>query len=113
MRNMRKKSPGALKGETLPNSFPKSARAPWHVVEPATTYVHGWHIDAICEHLEALTRREIRNLIVTVPPRHSKSLLCSVLWPTWVWTHTPSFRFLCMSYGAHLSLRDALKSRRV
>jgi predicted phage terminase large subunit-like protein len=99
--------------EALPKDLFQYVRAAWQVVEPATVYVHGWHIDAICEHLEALTRREIRNLIITVPPRHSKSLLCSVFWPTWVWTHTPSFRFLCMSYGAHLSLRDALKSRRV
>ena len=23
-------------------------REAWHVVEPRTTYIHGWHIDAIC-----------------------------------------------------------------
>jgi hypothetical protein len=24
----------------------------WHVAEPSTPYVSGWHIDCICEHLE-------------------------------------------------------------
>src|SRR5262245_10066697 len=28
----------------------------WPVVEPATRFVPGWHIDAICEHLEAVSR---------------------------------------------------------
>lgn len=99
--------------ETLSQDLSAYVKAGWNSVEPSTPYVHGFHIEAICEHLQALTKRIIRNLIITIPPRHSKSLLCSVFWPTWVWTHSPSFRFLCMSYGAHLSLRDALKSRRL
>ena len=33
-------------------------RMAWHLVEPATPFVPGWHIDAIIEHLEAGTRGE-------------------------------------------------------
>lgn len=58
----------------------------WHVVEPATPYVHGWHLDAIAEHLEAVTRGEIRNLIINIPPRHMKSLSVCVFWSCWEWT---------------------------
>lgn len=85
----------------------------WQVVEPATPYVHGWHIDAICEHLEAITRGELQRLIINVPPRHMKSLLVSVFWPTWEWTQYPSRRFLTASYAQNLSTRDAVKSRRI
>jgi predicted phage terminase large subunit-like protein len=85
----------------------------WHVVEPATPFVHGWHIDAICEHLEAVTRGEIRNLVINIPPRHMKSLLVSVFWPTWEWTTHPERRWLFSSYAAGLSIRDSLKSRRI
>ena len=28
-------------------------REAWPILEPRTTYQHGWHIDAICAHLEA------------------------------------------------------------
>ena len=35
-------------------------REAWHIVEPTTEYVHGWHIDAIYEHLEAVTGRAPR-----------------------------------------------------
>jgi hypothetical protein len=27
----------------------------WHVLEPATDLIEGWPLDAICEHLEAVT----------------------------------------------------------
>src|SRR5574337_1023176 len=85
----------------------------WPIVEPSTPFVPGWHLDAICDHLEAVTRREITRLLITVPPRHGKSLLCSVAWPTWAWTRDPSLRFLCASYASDLSTEHAVLSRRV
>ena len=54
-------------------------------MEPSTPFVPGFHIDAIIEHLEAVTRGQIRNLLINVPPRHMKSLLVSVFWPAWEW----------------------------
>lgn len=82
-------------------------------MEPATPYVHGWHIDAICEHLEAVTRHEIRNLIINIPPRHMKSLAVSVFWPMWVWASAPATRWLFASYAESLAIRDSLKCRRL
>lgn len=89
------------------------ARACWHVVEPATPYKHGWHIDAICEHLEAVSRGDIRNLVINMPPRHMKSLLVCVFWPVWEWTTKPETRWLFASYAQTLSIRDSLKCRRI
>jgi predicted phage terminase large subunit-like protein len=85
----------------------------WPVLEPATPFKPGWHIDAIVDHLEACTRREIRRLVINVPPRHMKSLNVSVIWPVWWWTFEPHIRFLTASYGEKLATRDALKSRRL
>ena len=39
-------------------------RRSWKIIEPARVYHHNWHIDAICEHLEAVTRRDIKKLII-------------------------------------------------
>ena len=97
----------------LGNSLLDYVGAAWHVIEPATTFVPNWHIDAICEHLEAVTRGEIRNLLINMPPRNMKSLLVSVFWPTWVWTADPSVRWLYSAYGQDLSKRDSLKCRRL
>ncbi|HXI16743.1 MAG TPA: phage terminase large subunit [Chloroflexota bacterium] len=83
------------------------------MVEPATPFVSGWHLDVIAEHLEAVTKGEIRNLVVNIPPRHMKSLAVSVFWPTWVWTFAPAKRWLFNSYAEGLSVRDSLKCRRL
>lgn len=97
----------------LAGSLREFTVAAWPIVEPATPFKPNWHIDAIIDHLEACTRREIRRLVINVPPRHMKSLNVSVLWPVWWWTFAPHVRFLTASYGEKLATRDAVKSRRL
>jgi predicted phage terminase large subunit-like protein len=92
-------------------SFRYFVSAAWPLVEPATVFAPGWHIDAICDHLQAAARGEIRRLLINMPPRHMKSLAVSVFWPVWLWTWTPHLRFLTASYGANLAERDAIRSR--
>lgn len=85
----------------------------WPILEPATAFVGNWHIDCICDHLQAISEGTLRRVIFNVPPGSMKSLLVSVLWPTWHWIRLPADRFLTGSYTDVLSLRDALKSRRL
>ena len=99
--------------ELAERSLSEFVQQAWHIVEPGTTYQHNFHIDAICEHLEAVHRREIRRLCINIPPRFMKSLLVSVLYPVWTWINNPYHKFLSASYGESLSVRDALKSRRI
>jgi hypothetical protein len=94
-------------------SLAQYTKQAWEIVEPATDYIHGWHIDAICDHLEAATRGEIQYLIINIPPRCMKSLLACVMWPTWVWATKPATRWLFSSYAETLAIRDALKCRRI
>ena len=72
--------------EHATRSLKEFVRQAWHVIEPTTPFVPGFHIDAIIEHLEAVIVGQIRNLLINVPPRHMKSLLVSVFWPAWEWT---------------------------
>lgn len=88
-------------------------RQSWHVVEPASPYIHGWHLDAISEHLEAVTAGKIQRLLINIPPRTMKSLAVAVFWPTWEWTFRPHTRWLFASYALSLSKRDSLKCRRL
>lgn len=55
-------------------SLAKFFRRAWPEVEPGATYVHGWHLDALADHLEAVTRGEIIRLLINVPPGTSKPL---------------------------------------
>lgn len=86
-------------------------REAWPIVEPGTTLEWGWHIEAICEHLEAVTDGRIKRLLINIPPGHMKSLLVSVFWPAWMWLKRPGERMLTGSYDGTLALRDAVKAR--
>tara|TARA_R110000751_G_scaffold48207_4_gene107575 strand:- start:1169 stop:2593 length:1425 start_codon:yes stop_codon:yes gene_type:complete len=85
----------------------------WSIVEPSYVFRSNWHIDAISDHLEALRNREIRQLIINIPPRCMKSLAASVFFPSWVWTNEPSAKFVYASYAQTLSVRDSMKMRRI
>jgi predicted phage terminase large subunit-like protein len=87
--------------------------AAWPVLEPGNAFRPNWHIDVICEHLEAVSRGEIRNLVINMPPRHMKSLLVCVFWPCWEWTRFPERRWIFASYSSSLSTRDSLKCRQL
>lgn len=100
-----------VRRELATRSFREFVVQAWPIIEPHTPFVPGWHIDAIIEHLEAVTRGDIRNLLINVPPRHMKSLLVSVLWPAWEWIQHPERRWLFSSYAASLSIRDSVKCR--
>jgi predicted phage terminase large subunit-like protein len=85
----------------------------WPVVEHRRPFVGGWHLDAECDHLEAVARGEIADLIINVPFRTTKSLLACVFWPAWVWAREPGFQWLFSSYSAQLSIRDSVRCRRL
>lgn len=85
----------------------------WHVVEPGIPFIPSWHIEEICEHLEAVSSGDIHRLLINIPPRHSKSTIVSVMWPAWEWIARPEEKFLCASYSGNLSTRDNLKTRRL
>jgi len=85
-------------------------RLAWPHVEPGRL-VWGWHIDAIAEHLEAVSRGEIRDLLILVPPGHMKSLTAAVFWPAWEWISRPSSKFIFATYSANLTRRDAVRNR--
>jgi phage terminase large subunit-like protein len=100
---------GALEMRTDFVSFCKAA---WIQVAPQKL-VWGWHLDCLCEHLVYMTQGEIRFLMVSLPPRHTKSLICSVLWPVWDWLHRPTTQFLSASVDDRLALDFSRLSRRV
>lgn len=90
-------------------------REAWQVVEPGTLYVHGPHIDVVCQKLEAVTRGEITRLLINIPPGTMKSLLVNVFWPMWEWgpMGLAHIRTVGVSHEQGLGVRDNLKCRRL
>lgn len=83
----------------------------WHILEPGTQFVDGWALEAVCEHLEAVTFGEVTKLLINVPPGFMKSLLTDVFWPAWEWgpMELPHLRYVAFSYSSSLTERDNLK----
>lgn len=93
-------------------------RMMWPHIDPKD-YIGNWHLDAICDHLQACYTRDILRLMITVPPRHTKSIATAVGYPAWVWAQEKNFegkpgaaeQFFFASYGHALALRDSRKTR--
>lgn len=101
--------------ELCSRSLSAFIREAWAVIEPGQPYIHGWHIDAVAEHLEAVTAGEITRMYVAIPPGTMKSLMTSVFWPAWEWgpkglAHT---RIVATSHSERLAIRDNLRTRRL
>ena len=80
----------------------------WPILEPGTKFVHGWALEAICEHLEAVTFGELTKLLINVPPGFMKSMLTDVFWPAWEWgpQEMSHLRYVTFSYSSSLTERD-------
>lgn len=93
--------------------LPGFAKISWAQLEPRTPLKWGWALDAICEHLEAVSSGEIRRLLMNVPPGTMKSYLTSVLWPSFEWgpLDMPHMQYLATSYSEPISTRDSRRMR--
>jgi predicted phage terminase large subunit-like protein len=100
-----------LKAEKALRSFSAFVRYTWPIIESGTSLIWNWHMDAICEHLQAVHNGDIKRLLINMPPRHGKSSLISVIWPVWSITLNPADRWLCASYVMDLAARDNRRSR--
>lgn len=85
------------------------------MLEPKRPLVVGWVLDAICEHLEAVSAGEIRRLLINVPPGCTKSLTTNVFWPAWEWgpRQRPDLRYVSSSYAEKLTVRDNRRCRQL
>jgi len=86
-------------------------REAWQVVRPGDVLRWAWHIDAICDHLQAVSAGDIRKLLITICPGSGKSLLVEVFWPAWMWANDPTRQLVCLASDSKLADRDADRCR--
>lgn len=90
-------------------------REAWHVLEPNESFIDGWHLHAMAEHLMAVSTGKIQHLAVHVPPGSMKSLMFSVMWPAHEWgpQMRAGLKYMSGSYEETLAERDNRKMRRL
>jgi len=102
-----------LDAELARRSLAEFVRQAWRVIEPGTELIWNWHLDVICDHVQALLEGRLakRNLLINVPPGSMKSTIVSVCAPAWWWIHKPSWRGIFASGNEGVALRDSIKCR--
>lgn len=86
-------------------------KAAWGIVEKGRAFSVAFHHEIIAEHLEAVLDGRIKNLIVNVPPRHTKSTLASIMFPAWAWIKKPALKWLFVSFKEALALEHSQACR--
>lgn len=61
------------------------------------------HHRLIARHLEALERGSIKRLMITMPPRHGKSMLASEFFPAWYLGRNPDHYVVAATYAQDLA----------
>lgn len=92
-------------------SFSEFLRGAWSSLEPGTDLAWNWHLDAVCQFCEAMSAGDIREGVITIPPRTLKSRIITVAWPVWEWASRPETKFITASYAADLALDHSVQSR--
>ena len=63
----------------------------------------GRHIEVISDKLQQIESGEIKRLMVFLPPRSSKSVICSKLFPAWYIGRNPEHELLTISHSDQLA----------
>ena len=91
------------------------AQKAFEVVEPGVKLEWNWHLDCLCDHMQALYEDKLpegkTRLCINVPPRSLKSFLTSIAFPAWVIGRDASKKFICTSFGFSLAKEMSQKSR--
>jgi predicted phage terminase large subunit-like protein len=105
--------------DELENNFLAFLEAAWPSIDSAP-FQSCWAIDAMADHLEAVTLGHIKRLLINIPPRCAKTNTASICWNAWIWARSqrsfvsgPQVKFLSASYNSHLSLQASNKTRRL
>jgi phage terminase large subunit-like protein len=98
-------------------------RQSWDVLEPSTNLDWNWHLDVVCNHVEALLfdwlkkqedptyQQRAQNFLIAIPPGSMKSRIVSVCTPAWFWLYCPSWRAVFLSANPRVALRDSVFCR--
>lgn len=76
-------------------------------------YQTNWHTELICDALERVVAGEIRFLIIEAPPRHSKSIHVSQLFPAYVVGKNQDDSVIVASYSGDLATDHGRETRKI
>ncbi len=83
------------------------------ILSPASEFIPNWHIDILCQMLQATYSGDINRLIVCMPPRYMKSLCISTAFPAWVLSKNNAEKIIVASYAMPLAEKLSVDTKSV
>nr|WP_321440526.1 phage terminase large subunit [uncultured Hyphomonas sp.] len=82
-------------------------------LNPGGEFIPNWHVRAICIALEDVYSGRTKRLLITVPPRHLKSICGTIAFPAWVFGRAPETRIMVASHSQALTNEHSRHFRQV
>lgn len=76
-----------------------------------------FHIKYLCGEIQKWASTIIKNekrshhIVINIPPGQTKTTICSIMAPAWIWTMNPTIRFITASYNIDLATANAVSSK--
>lgn len=85
----------------------------FNTLDPTSELERAGYLEALCDQLAQVARGEIKRLLVTIPPRHLKTVAASIALPAWILGRDPSQRIISVTYGQTLAQQYEAQFRMV
>lgn len=103
----------ALLNSLLRVNFKSFTEKVFKEVSPNATYLDNWHIEVICHELIDILENKEKRLIINIPPRYMKSIICSIAFPAFILGHNPKASIIVVSYADELASKLAFDCKKV
>lgn len=95
----------ALADDRIRNDFLSFIIKVFETLLPGEHLHLNWHIPAIAFELEQIWLGKSKRLVITIPPRHLKSIMVSVALPAFLLGHDPSQKIISVTYSNDLTVK--------
>ncbi len=102
-----------VKNAILRKSFSSFVQKCFYELNPSETFIKGAYIDLLCDQIQNMIEGENQKLIINLPPRYLKSVICSIALPAFILGYNPSAKIMCISYGEELASKLAADCKSV
>jgi predicted phage terminase large subunit-like protein len=71
------------------------------------------YLKLLAKRLTRVAAKKTKRLVVSLPPRHSKTFMGSICLPAWILAHNPSAKIIILTYGQDLADKNAYAIRAI
>ena len=85
----------------------------FNTVSPNSMYLDNYHVDIICDLVMDAYENKENRIIINIPPRYMKSIICSIALPAFILGHNPKAKIIVVCYADDLTSKLALDCKKV